>query len=212
MTDSDSSDSGRTRRTKVVRLIEEYELEGIGDELERRWTGQKSERDSLRTLASVFNQRILAQTMTDAGMDPIDGEVQNYYRLLTGEDVSKGTRTETEMRLRQAGIDVETLGTDFVTYQSIRTFLKDIRGVSSPSQDATTSIENARTSFDRLIGRTTTVVEEKLKQFRSSGRLTLGTFHVRTSVTVYCEDCETQYDVTTILNQDGCDCERHHSK
>lgn len=210
MTDSDSSDSGR--RTKVARLISEYGLDGIGDELERRWTGQEGERDSLRTLASVFNRRLLVETMTETGMDPIDGEVQNYYRLLTDDDVSQGTKTETEMRLRQVGIDVETLRKDFVTYQAIRTFLKDIRGVSYSSTDTTTSIENTQSNFDRLIGRATTVVEQKLRQFRSSGRLTLGSFQVRTSVTVYCEDCETQYDVTELLNRGGCDCDHPTSE
>lgn len=209
MTDSDSSDSERTRRTKVARLIPEYGLDGIGDELERRWTEPEGDRDSLRTLADVFNRRLLAETMTETGMDPIDGEVQNYYRLLTDDDVSQGIKTETEIRLRQAGIDVETLQKDFVTYQAIRTFLKEIRGVSHSTD--TTSIESAQNSFDRLIGRATSVVEQKLQQFRSSGRLTLGTFQVRTSVTVYCEDCETQYDIKKLLNRNGCDCDRPSS-
>jgi hypothetical protein len=212
MTDSDSSDSAETpRQTKVGRLITEYGLEGIGDELERRWTGQDGDRDSLRTLADVFNRRILAQTMATRGMDTIDGEVKNYYRLLTDEDISQGTKTETVMRLRQQEIDVEALQKDFVTYQAIRTYLQDIRGASYSSESTTPSVESVRTSFDRLIGRTTAVVEQKLKQFRSSGRLTLGSFQVRTSVAVYCEDCETQYDVTTLLDREGCDCERSRS-
>jgi hypothetical protein len=213
MTDSDSSDSPDTpRQTKVGKLITEYGLEGIGDELERRWTGQDGDRDSLRTLADVFNRRILAQAMATRGMDTIDGEVKNYYRLLTDDDISQGTKTETVMRLRQQEIDVEELQKDFVTYQAIRTYLQDIRGASYSSEDTTPSVESVRTSFDRLIGRTTAVVEQKLKQFRSSGRLTLGSFQVRTSVAVYCEDCETQYDVTTLLDREGCDCERSRSE
>lgn len=208
MADSNSSDSDETpRQTKVGRLITEYGLEGIGDELEQRWTGQDGERDSLRTLADVFNRRILTQAMADRGMDAIDGEVENYYRLLTNDDISQGTKTETVMRLRQQGIDVEALESDFVTYQAIRTYLQDVRGASYSSDDTTPTVESVRTSFDRLIGRTTAVVEQKLQQFRSSGRLTLGSIQVRTSVTVYCEDCETQYDVTTLLDRGGCDCE-----
>jgi hypothetical protein len=208
MADSNSSDSSETpRQTKVERLIAKYGLEGIGDELERRWIGQDGERDSLRTLADVFNRRILTRTMADRDMDAIDGEVENYYRLLTDDDVSQGTKTETVMRLRQQGVDVEALETDFVTYQAVRTYLQDIRGASYSSNDTTPTIESVRTSFDRLIGRTTAVVEQKLRQFRSSGRLTLGSIQVRTSVTVYCEDCETQYDVTTLLDRGGCDCD-----
>lgn len=212
MADSDSSDPAEpSRQTKVGRLITEYGLDGIGDELERRWTGQEENRDSLRTLADVFNRQVLAQVMTDRGMDTIDGEVENYYRLLTDEDISKGTKTETEMRLQQAEIDTEALRKDFVTYQAIRTFLQDVRGASYSPDNTTSTVESVQTSFDRLIGRATAVVEQKLRQFQSSEQFTLGSFQVRASVAVYCEDCETQYDVTTLLDQGGCDCKNSTS-
>ena len=110
---SNSSNRPVARRTKVVRLIEEYGLDGIGDELEQRWTGRDVERDSLRTLAAVFNQRLFGVNMI--GMDPLEGEVGNVYRLLTDDEVSSGTGTETETRLRQEGVDVEELRSDFVT-------------------------------------------------------------------------------------------------
>lgn len=205
MSDADPPDGpdGPTR-TKVGRLIEEYGLDGIGAEFERRWTGDRGERDSLRTLADVFNQRLLERAMHDAGMDPIDGEVANIYRLLTDADVSRGVETEVDTRLDQQGIDLDALRTDFVTYQAIRTFLQDVRGASY--ETTTGSVEDAQSSFARLIGRTTAVVDQKLSQLQSAGILTLGTVRVRTAVTVYCEDCETQYDVTTLLDAGGCDC------
>lgn len=207
MTDTDSADaSNAPGRTKVGRLIGEYRLDGIGDELERRWTDDSGERDSLRTLADVFNERLLQQAMLDAGMDPIEGEVENVYRLLTDEEVSRGVRTEIETRLDQEGIDVDDLRKDFVTYQAVRTFLKDVRGASYESNSGS-SIERAQSSFARLIGRTTAVVEQKLTQLQSAGKLSVGTFRVRTAVTVYCEDCETQYDVSTLLEEGGCECE-----
>jgi hypothetical protein len=207
MSDTDGGKDGRSsRRTKVERLIDEYRLAGIGDELEHRWTADTEERASLRTLAADFNRRILERAMVDAGMDPIDGEVENVYRLLTDDDVSRGVRTEVESRLDRQDIDVESLRKDFVTYQAIRSFLQDVRGASYENETGD-GIDRARSSFERLVGRTTAVVEQKLDQLRGTGRLTLGSFRVRTAVTVYCEDCQTQYDVTRLLERGGCDCE-----
>lgn len=211
MVDFDSADgSGDPARVKVGRLIREYALGDIGAELEERWTGQDGERDSLRTLADAFNERLLERAMLDAGMDPIAGEPENVYRILTDDDVSPGVRTEAETRLEQQGLDVDTLRTDFVTYQAIRTFLKEVRGAAY-ERDAVNGIDDVRSGFARLVGRTTAVVDQKLTRLRSSGRLRLGTFHVRTVVTVYCEDCETQYEVTALLDRGGCNCSEAES-
>lgn len=206
MSEPDLSSADESPTTKVARLLQKYGFDGFGDEIKHRWTGQNGKRDSLRTLADVFNQRILRQTMENNGMQPLQGEVENVYELLMGDDVTSGTRTETETRLRQQGIDIEELRGDFVTYQAIRTYLKEVRGVEY-NREETDSVETARASFDRLMGRTTAVVEQKLQSLASADKLTLGAPRVRTTVSVYCEECETQYDVTALLAHGGCDCE-----
>lgn len=205
--ESNSTSIEGSPNTKVARLIEKYGFDDLGDEIERRWTGRDVERDSLRTLADLLNQRVLRRAMEDAGRDPLEGEVENVYELLTGEDVTRGTRTETETRLRQQGIDVDELRGDFVTYQAIRTYLREVRGAEY-SREETDRIETARSSFERLIGRTTAVVDRKLRSLASSGELTLGSPRVRTTVSIYCEECETQYEVSSLLARGGCDCER----
>lgn len=211
MSDSNSAERTAPRQTKVTKLLEKYAMDGFGDELERRWTGQDGERDSLRTLADVFNERLLDRVMTDAGMDPLDGEVENIYRLLTDDDVSSGTQTETETRLRQEGIDVDELRGEFVTYQAIRTYLKEVRDASH-EQDTVASTEKTQSNFDRLIGRTTAVVEKNLAQLRRNGSLVLGKFRVQTTVTVYCEDCETQFEATALLKRGHCNCADENRK
>lgn len=206
MTDTNATDDGReVGETKVERLLEKYELDGLGAELEARWTRDVDERDSLRTLADVFNRQVLKAALRDAGQEPLAGEVKNLYRQLTDADVSRGVRTEVETRLAQQGIDVETLESEFVTYQAIRSYLKDVRGATHETT-STDSFERGRQQLDRLLGRTTAVVERKLEQFSASGRLTLGSFRVRTAVTVYCETCERQYDLSALLSGGGCEC------
>lgn len=204
MKESQSMD--QSPNTKVARVLKKYEFDSLGDEITRRWTGHNGERDSLRTLADVFNQRILRQTMENSGIDPLDSEVRNMYELLTGDDVTSGTQTEAETRLQQQGIDIEELRNDFVTYQAIRTYLKEIRDVEY-NREETDSVETAISTFNRLMGRTTAVIEQKLQSLASTDTLTLGTPRVRTTVSVYCEECKTQYDVTTLLSRGGCDCE-----
>ncbi|MFB9809393.1 rod-determining factor RdfA [Haladaptatus pallidirubidus] len=207
MTERDSKNSFSVRsQTKVERLIEEYDLEGIGEELEQRWTEKGEERDSLRTLANVFNMRILEQAMRSVGMNPIEGEVENNYKLLTDENASRGVETEVRNRLEQEGIDIEALCKDFLTYQAIRTYLKDIREASL-DLNTENRIERAQSSFGRLIGRTTAVVEQKLEQLKTANELTLGTFSVHTTVTIYCEDCKMQSNVNELLRTGGCKCD-----
>lgn len=56
-----------TPTCKVARVIREYDLEGLGDELEHGWTADGDNRTSLRGLATYFNERVL-----DAALDAHD--------------------------------------------------------------------------------------------------------------------------------------------
>lgn len=55
------------RRLKLVRLIDECDLEGLGAELERRWTAAADERSSLRDLAEYVNRQLLRVAMNRGG-------------------------------------------------------------------------------------------------------------------------------------------------
>jgi hypothetical protein len=185
-------------------LIEEYELDGVGVELETRWTRQ-DDRWSLRDLADWFNQQLLKKAIADAGVQPVDGEVANNYRLLADDAVSEGDRVQLRRRLEQAGIDVDTLLDDFVTYQAIRTYLKDVRDATY-DYESETRTESVREQVDRLVGRTETVVDGQLTQLERKGELTIGDFRVLVDVRAYCEGCNTQYEIATLLKDGGCDC------
>lgn len=199
------SDSGR--RIKVVRLIEEYGLGDIGEQLEHRWTTDGDDRMSLRDLADYFNQQLLAESMADAGMQPLSGEIENVYRLLTAGDVGGADRTRARRRLEREDINVEQLERDFVTYQAIRTYLKDHRGAEYATDDrprTDVEVEN----FQRIRGRTVTITEGKLEQLVNGDHITLGDFRVLVETNVFCEDCGSQYEVIELLEQGSCGCTR----
>jgi hypothetical protein len=197
-------------RSKVGRVIAEYELDGLGEELERRWLGDGFERQSLRDLADLFNHRVLRRAMLDAGMDPLEGEVENAYDLLTGDDVSEGVRTQARNRLERSGVDVESLQSDFVSHQAIHTYLRKYRGAEQSEEAAGDRIERTVSTVRRLESRTVAVVENSLQTLRNAGTVRLGPFDVLVDVRVFCSDCGRQYDVVDLLERGGCDCEDDH--
>lgn len=80
----------------MVRVIEEHDLDDMGEQLERSWLGHEEPNRSLRDLADRFNQATLRKEMERAGMDPIDADVETSYDLLSG-DVSSDDRIEIEI-------------------------------------------------------------------------------------------------------------------
>jgi len=205
---STNESSSRGRQNKVVRLIEAYELQGIGLELEQSWTA-KEDRRSLRDLAGYFNRQLLERTLEEASLQYLDGEVENTYRLLTDDEVNSAESTRVQRRLERDGIDVDELKKDFVTYQAIRSYLKDHRGAEYTPTEAD-PLEREVTNVQKLRGRMVSVTEGKLKQLQTSGELTLGEFRTLADIRVVCEDCNTQFNVLDLLDRGGCSCEARH--
>ncbi|WP_049986149.1 rod-determining factor RdfA [Halobellus rufus] len=193
-------------RSKVGRLIHAYEMDGVDQELEDRWTGKGYESQSLRSLADWFNRRLLAAKLEQSGETPIDGEVANLYRLLTDDDVTAGMRVDAEATLERNGIDPETVRKEFVSHQAVHTYLTEFRNASK-ERSSGDRIENVRTTVQRLQSRLVAVVENNIEQLRSTDRLTLGDFSVLVDVQVYCEDCGASYGIADLLDRGGCDCQ-----
>lgn len=209
MSDAEESDTPG-RRNKVARLLDEYDLPSLGDRLEQLWTAPTDERMSLRDLAELFNTELVRATLDDADTQPLDGEVENTYRLLTDDDVTGADRTRTKRRLEREGVDVERLQRDFVTYQAIRSYLTEYRDASY-SADTRDRTESERENIQRLRGRLLSVTDSKLDQLEQNGHLTLGESRTFVDINVLCEDCGAQYGIDELLDRGGCDCEADDS-
>jgi hypothetical protein len=206
--DTDDENAGATVDSKVARLLEVYGLgDEYGDRLEELWTADGEKRESLRSLADRFNERLLESAMDDAGTSAVEGEVGNLYRLLTADDVSSGNRIEARQRLEQNGVDIEQLERDFVTYQAIRTYLKEYRGATYEQKSSGDRVETVVQTIQRLRSRTQSVAERSLDQLRNTDQLSLGEFRIFVDISVLCEDCDTQYGVVELLQEGGCDCD-----
>jgi len=193
-------------RSKVGRLIDRYGTADLGRELEDRWLGRGYDERSLRWLAGWFNERLLGRRLEEAGHDPLDGEVSNLYRLLTGEDVTAGSRTDAEATLESHGIDVEAVREEFVSHQAIHTYLTEFRGVSK-DRSATDRPGSVRRTVQRLRSRLVAVAENNIDHLRAAGDLTVGEFTVLLEVQVLCEDCGASYPITDLIDRGRCDCE-----
>jgi hypothetical protein len=194
-------------QSKVAQLIDKYGLKSMGRDLEQAWLGENQERQSLRDLTDRFNQALLVAAIRDAGMDVIDGEPANFYRLLTGEDVSAGKRIEARNRLKRAGIDVEGLEQEFVTYQAIRYYLTEVRGVSYEPEPESEQVERERDTIDRLRSRVETIVRDTVDRLNAGGKLTVGEYRVFVSIDIRCQDCGTRYSISDLLDRGGCNCQ-----
>ena len=203
---SDTTDSRPS--SKVARLISEYGLDGLGEELEVRWTGDGVERSSLRDLADYFNERLLERALIDAGMAALDSDVSTTYRNLTDDDVSTGVRTDARNRLESNGIDVDGLESDFVSYQAIRSYLTEYRDAEYRRLSDEEKIEKDLQSIQRLMTRTLSVTEERIEKLTQTGRIDADDFEVLLDLQVLCGSCGTQYSIAEFLDERGCDCQR----
>lgn len=194
--------TGQRGKSKVERVIDEYGLSGLGEELEELWT-REEDRYSLRALAGHFNEQVLRAAMEDAGMRPLEGEVDNTYRLLTDSDVSSGAQRQAERTLEREGIDVDELQRDFVSHQAIHTYLREHRGASQDSEQTPEERrEKAKDTIERLRSRTEAVTANTLEGLARSDQLPVEEFDVIADVRVVDTKTGEAYDVDELLREE----------
>ncbi|SNZ16917.1 hypothetical protein SAMN06269185_2813 [Natronoarchaeum philippinense] len=203
---SEHDDSGEDCGCKVGRIIDQYDLAALNDDLVADWTGARGERRSLRQLAHEVNRRVLRSAMDEAAMEYRDGELENIYRILTDDDVSSGSRTETRRELEHASVPIEQVERDFVSHQTVHTHLTDCLAASIEEPDADERIENARDTVRALQNRTVAVTDDTIGRLDNADALSIGEYSVLVDVTVVCEDCGSHYTVGELLDAGACDC------
>jgi hypothetical protein len=197
---------GWNQEYKVGKVLSEYDLADLHDELPDLWLGESGEEVSLRDLADRINVAIVRTALVRAGEDPLEGEAENVYQLLDGDDVSAGVHIQQRNRLERIGIDVDELESDFVTHQAVHTYLTKGLDISKSSATDTDPIEKRATRIQRLRNRLDAVMEQSLSQLQNSGDLSTGEVDTIVGLQVYCEDCETQYELLELLEEGSCDC------
>lgn len=186
---------------KVGRVAAARDLRDVDDRLRER----RADGESLRDLETYFNESVLRSAMAAAGMETLDGEVSNLYRLLTADEVSPGERVDAEARLERHGVDPSAVTDDFVSYGTVRRHLNECLGVETP-RDSGTTVDGARNTVLKLVSRTEAVAERTVERLAAGGALTVGTPSVTVSLRVACSECDEEYAFSRFLNRGGCGC------
>lgn len=190
---------------KVGRISRKYGLDGAGEELACRWRSTGGESHSLRELQHQFNTRVLTAALRESGVDFLDGEVENLYRLLTEADVSAGMRTQAVGRLERENVDADTVRSDFISHQSIYNHLrKCLNAKKGPSE--TDPVESTRTTIGALETRTEKIATNNLEQL-AGDRIALKEFDVIVTTHVTCDECGRRHEITSLIEEKGCACQ-----
>lgn len=191
------------RRTKVARVIDDYDLTGMGSRLEAAWTGESGDRTSLRDLADEFNEAVLEAAIRDTGGAPLEFEVSGTYEALSSGTGAGATRAR--RRLEREGVDVDAVESDFVTHQAVHTYLKRDRDASLPSDNGDRRERKVK-SVEKLQGRLTAVTESAVNSLAAAGELDHTDYDVLVNVRVVCPDCGVDRPVGELLRKGGCGC------
>lgn len=185
---------------KIGRKAAKYGLDGLDDRLLDR----QADGASLRRLETVVNESLLRAALAAADTD-VFRDVSTIYRTLSDEETSAGVRTETEAWLSRVGVDPVELDEDFVSYQTVRSHLRDCLDVDTTREsslsvaDAEGTIEWARSRSEGIVGRT-------IERLADTDGFRCGDVDVTHVVRVTCADCGGSYPVERFLDSGGCDC------
>jgi hypothetical protein len=144
-------------------------------------------------------------------MELLDGEAANVLRLLTADDVSHAARTEARDRLARAGVDVDGVTSDFLTYGTIRTHLRECAGIET-GREAGTDADAVRGTVYTLVGRAEAVTERELSRLAETDAFDAGDLTVSLTMRVACAACGEEYGLRRLLERGGCGCREGESQ
>lgn len=187
------------------RVIQEFDLDGLNDELVTRRRGDGDDPASLRDLTEFFNQTVVRSALDRADESPLEGEVENTYRLLTDDDVSSGMRVRVRKQLEGDGVDLDALEDGFVSHPTIGRHLADCLGVE-PSRTSGDRVETARERIFKMQSRAEAVISNTLAGLASASHVAAGELSVTVDARVTCEECGVHGEVAEFIRRGGCAC------
>ena len=207
MTGENIDSSVENADTKVGRLIAEYGLDGMAADMEERWTRDDEHSKSIREIEEDFNKAVLRQVLEDSGTQPFDSELDTIYRVLNGEQTTMTEDIEVRERLSERNVDADSLADDLVSHQTIYNFLtKQRKAEYRSTKDPRERLHRSNESVQKIKNRLTAVAQTNVRSLENSGLLTLGEFDVMGEVYVYCQDCNSRYSFSELIDREGCEC------
>jgi hypothetical protein len=192
---------------KIGRISKKYNHTEAIEKLGEQWLDSEEDM-SLRQLARNFNQQILRQALHRTGQNPLTGEVENIYNLLTDGDVSAGDRIQVRNRLSKYGIDPDEIKDDFVSYQTVNRHIKNCLDISAAPDKGSTGLEtpDAVSRIRSLQNWMAAVADRTIS--RSQSVQDTDSLDVIVDVNVTCRKCGMSLKPEQAIENDGCQCDR----
>jgi hypothetical protein len=173
---------------------------------------------SFRKIAAYFNQNIVARALEDADVEQnrslhaaLTGDeiAEDVYEVLRHDSTSDIKRAEVRARLSDAGVDVSTLESAFVSHVTTRSHLQNCVEVTPdeslpPFDQITNTTQGARS-------RAVNVIQSTIDRGVENGHLQTGDLEVDVSVQMRCTDCGDTFYLPELLDQRRCSCTTSHS-
>lgn len=184
---------------KVDRIQTDYDLTNLDERILRR---RQNENASLRDLEDYVNLRVLRAAMEDAGVQTRGRKDEHYHdRLHTGGIASDEARRE----LEENGVDVESVMTDFVSYQTVRKHLNECLNVPT-SEDYEPDIHEELQRVGRLETRVENVVSKTIDKLQKYDELDIREPQITVSIKVRCRQCNSTQTIRQLLRKGRCQC------
>lgn len=183
-------------RCKVCRVLDERGMERYESQLVEQWSADRGQRKGYRKLATWLNVLMLRRAMDRAGLSTLGDEAASKYERLTGDDAT--VAAEVRNSLRNSGIDVDALESDFVSYgvvgKHLRECLDEERETTSTEWEPE-AIEIARSQAEKK-------VREAVQTLVNKDKLEAGgDVEITVSIELECDECHTRVPVDRALRR-----------
>jgi hypothetical protein len=187
---------------KVCRVLGDRDMEQYEGQVVDQWQADAPERKGYRQLAEWLNVTMLRREMDRAGLSTLGEEAQSKYDRLTAADTSVAEEVATG--LSAAGIDVDSLQDDFVSYGVVRTHLQDCLDLEYTAEAGDWEAE----AIEMARGYATKKVTGAVRSLRNKGNLEGGDIGINVDVKLECESCHAAIPVDRAVRRGYiCDCE-----
>ena len=186
---------------KVCRILSDRDMEQYEGRLVDQWQADAPQRKGYRQLAKWLNTTMLRREMDRAGLSTLGEEARSKYdRLTTDTSVAEEVATD----LSGAGIDVDSLRKDFVSYGVIRTHLQNCLDLEYTMEGGDWEAEAIEMARSYAVEK----VSEAVRSLQNKGDLEGSNISIDVDVTLECESCHAAVPVDRALRREYvCDCE-----
>lgn len=187
---------------KVCRVLDERDMERYEDQLVDQWQADGPDRKGYRQLAEWLNVTMLRREMDRAGLSTLGREAASKYERL--DEGSPSVEEEVATDLAAAGIDVDGLRADFVSYGVVRTHLRDCLDLEYTPESGDWEADAIEMARDYA----TEKVAAAARSLHNKGDLDAGELAVNVDVELECESCHATVPADRAIRRGYiCECE-----